>query len=72
MVKRRTIKVAFIGGGSMGWAPKLVRDIIFKEGMEQIELEFALLDTNLTRAKAIKRIIDLSAYPVDSPAYNIL
>jgi alpha-galactosidase len=59
MAKRRAIKVAFIGGGSMGWAPKLVRDIIFKEGMEQIELEFALLDTNLTRAKAIKRIIDL-------------
>jgi hypothetical protein len=38
--KRRSVKVAFVGGGSMSWAPRLIRDIIFKDGMEQADLEF--------------------------------
>jgi alpha-galactosidase len=52
------VKIAFIGGGSLGWAPTLIRDIIFKQGMEQVAFEFALLDVDQPRARAIKRLFD--------------
>lgn len=40
------------------WAPRLIRDIICKDGMECVNLEFALLDTYLERADAIKSLFD--------------
>lgn len=55
----KTFKIAFIGGGSVGWTPTVIRDIIFKEGMETIALEFALLDSHLPRAEAIHRLFNV-------------
>ncbi len=56
---RKPTKVAFIGGGSQHWAPHLIRDLIFKEGLEKVQLELALLDLDLSRAQAIKRLFDV-------------
>ena len=59
MPNKRKLKVAFVGGGSLAWGPQLIRDIIFKQGMAQVELEFSLCDLNLARARAIKRLFDI-------------
>jgi len=56
---KRRIKIAFIGGGSENWAPTLIRDIVFKKGMEQVEIDFSLLDQSVERAGAIKRLFDV-------------
>jgi len=52
------VKIAFVGGGSQTWAPRLIRDIVFKKEMAKAELEIALLDTHAGRARAIKRLFD--------------
>lgn len=69
---RKQIKVAFIGGGSQNWAPGIIRDIIFKKGMEKTDLEFALLDVDAGRAGAIKRLFDvnLAEWKVDRVVLN--
>ncbi len=59
MPRERKTKVAFIGGGSQHWAPRLIRDLIFKEGLDEVQLELALLDRDLSRAQAIKRLFDV-------------
>jgi len=55
----RTVKICFIGGGSQNWAPSIVRDIIFKEGMEKVSLDLRLLDLDMPRAQAIKGLFDV-------------
>lgn len=54
----RRMKIAFVGGGSQTWAPQLVRDIVLKKEMAEADLEIALLDLNLPRARAIKHLFD--------------
>ena len=49
MAKR--VKIAMVGGGSYGWAPKLIRDVILTPGLEQSE--FRLLDLNLKAAHEV-------------------
>ncbi|MCX6993569.1 MAG: hypothetical protein NT011_10570 [Kiritimatiellaeota bacterium] len=51
---KKRIKVTLVGGGSQSWSPTIIRDIIFKPGMERAELEFRLLDLSLERARAIE------------------
>jgi alpha-galactosidase len=55
----RRVKIAFVGGGSQSWAPRLIRDIVFQHELKQAELEIALLDPNVGRARAIKRLFDV-------------
>ena len=47
------IRIAYIGGGSQSWAPTILRDIIFKPGLERRELDIRLLDLSQPRARAI-------------------
>lgn len=54
----RKIKIAFIGGGSQNWAPHIIRDIIFKSGMQRVHLDIHLLDIDMPRANAIKALFD--------------
>jgi len=56
---KKKIKIAFIGGGSTMWAPRLIRDIIFKPGLGETTLEFALLDIDLERALAVESLFDV-------------
>ena len=56
---RKHIKIAFIGGGSQSWAHTIIRDIVFKKGMDKAHVEFALLDTDMPRAKAIHRLFEV-------------
>jgi len=50
----RKIKIAFIGGGSLSWSANILRDIIFKEGLDQIELDIRLLDLDMSRAELVR------------------
>lgn len=52
----RPISIAFIGGGSQSWAPTIVRDIIFKQGLDKTGLEIRLWDLDMPRAKAIESL----------------
>ena len=65
---RKRVKLTLIGGGSQSWSPHIIRDIICKAGMERVDLEFALLDLDLARAEAIKRLFDvkLAEWKIDS------
>lgn len=54
----KSIKLCLIGGGSQHWSPKLIRDIIFKPGMENVAMEFVLLDPSRERAGAIQRLFE--------------
>jgi alpha-galactosidase/6-phospho-beta-glucosidase family protein len=45
----RRIEVAVVGGGSYGWMPTLMRDIILTPGLE--EVSFRLLDVNRRAAE---------------------
>ena len=53
---KRKVKICFIGGGSVTWTPNIVRDIIFKKGMERLQLDIQLLDTDLKAAKKIGKL----------------
>ncbi|MDO8587225.1 MAG: hypothetical protein Q7T82_09315 [Armatimonadota bacterium] len=59
MQHSETIKIAHIGGGSQNWAPTVIRDIIFKRGMERLRLDIRLLDIDAPRAKAIETLFDV-------------
>ncbi len=50
----KRIKVAFVGGGSFNWAPKILKDIMMKEELGGID--FYLLDRQLPNAEKIKRL----------------
>lgn len=51
---KRKVKIAIIGGGSFNWCPTIIRDTIQTEGFG--ELDFRLLDINLTAARRIARL----------------
>ena len=51
-------KITFIGGGSQSWGPHIVRDIIFKEGLNKVKINMVLHDIHEGRAKAIKKLFD--------------
>jgi alpha-galactosidase/6-phospho-beta-glucosidase family protein len=48
----KKIKLAFVGGGSYQWAPRIIKDILLKRDLE--EIQFYLLDKNLGSANKIK------------------
>lgn len=50
------IRIAFIGGGSQNWAPTIIRDIVFKPGLEEVELDIRLIDVSAARAQAIEAL----------------
>jgi alpha-galactosidase/6-phospho-beta-glucosidase family protein len=52
----QTLRIAYIGGGSQGWAPTILRDIIFKPGLDRCELDIRLLDLSRPRAQAIAEL----------------
>lgn len=54
--QKRRIKVAFVGAGGQNWTPPLIRDIIFKEGMERVDIDFYLLDVDAQRLQAIHEL----------------
>ncbi|MDP2990274.1 MAG: hypothetical protein Q8O57_06890, partial [Kiritimatiellota bacterium] len=64
---KKSVKVTLVGGGSQNWSPTIIRDIIFKPGMECAELEFRLLDLSLERARAIEALFraNLKAWKID-------
>ncbi len=53
---RKKIKIGFIGGGSQTWAPRIIRDIVCKPELENVEIEFALIEIHMGRAKAIHEL----------------
>ena len=68
----KQMKIAFVGGGSQTWAPTIIRDIIFKKGMERTDIEFALLDVDAGRAGAVKGLFDVkfAEWKVDRAVIN--
>jgi alpha-galactosidase len=50
----KKIKITVVGGGSQHWAPTIIRDIVFKPGMEKVRINLCLLDVHLPRARAIQ------------------
>jgi alpha-galactosidase/6-phospho-beta-glucosidase family protein len=63
----RTIKIAYIGGGSQNWGPSLIRDIIFRKGMEDAKLDIRLLDVHMGRAQAVQDLfkVKLKEWDID-------
>lgn len=51
-------KLCMVGGGSQNWSPTIIRDIVFKPGLEDVPLEFVLLDPSLERARSIQRMFE--------------
>jgi alpha-galactosidase/6-phospho-beta-glucosidase family protein len=56
---KQEIKIAFIGGGSQIWASTIIRDLIFKPGLDQVNLNLALLDTDRPRAQAVHELFEV-------------
>jgi galacturan 1,4-alpha-galacturonidase len=52
--EKRKIKIAFIGGGSLSWSANILRDIIFKEGLDELDLDIRLLDLDMPRAELVR------------------
>lgn len=50
---RKKIKIGFIGGGSQTWAPRIIRDIVCKPELQNVEIEIALVEIHMGRAQAI-------------------
>jgi alpha-galactosidase/6-phospho-beta-glucosidase family protein len=50
----KRIKLAFVGGGSYQWAPRIIKDIMLKKDLEAIA--FYLLDKNLESARTIQKL----------------
>ena len=53
---RKKIKIAFIGGGSQTWAPRIIRDIVWKTELQNVEIEIALIEIHMGRAKAVHEL----------------
>ena len=58
---RKRLAVTLVGGGSQNWTPKIIRDILFKPGLEEVPIEFRLLDTHSGRAKAMEALFKVKA-----------
>lgn len=65
----KKVKIGFVGGGSYGWAPALIRDIISAPNLE--DAEFRLYDTNLAAAELITRLGKKLAADWNKPAIFI-
>jgi alpha-galactosidase/6-phospho-beta-glucosidase family protein len=52
----KKIKIGFIGGGSQTWAPYIIRDIVNKPELGNVEMEIALVEIHMGRAKAIEAL----------------
>jgi alpha-galactosidase/6-phospho-beta-glucosidase family protein len=52
----KRIKLAYVGGGSYQWAPRIIKDLMLKE--ELTAIDFVLLDKDLARAADIKRLCE--------------
>lgn len=50
----KRLKLAFVGGGSYTWAPRIIKDIMLKKTLAAID--FFLLDTDASRAAHIGRL----------------
>jgi alpha-galactosidase/6-phospho-beta-glucosidase family protein len=50
----KKIKIGYIGGGSYSWTPHIVRDIVFKPGLEEVELDIHLMDIDMHRAETVR------------------
>ena len=53
MKKQRPIKIVFVGGGSVAWAPQLIRDILATNGLKEVEL--VLWDSDRIAAERIRQ-----------------
>ena len=53
---RKKVKVAFIGGGSQTWGPNIIRDLVCKPELQNVEMEIALIDIHMGRAQAIHEL----------------
>lgn len=53
---RRKIKIAYIGGGSQTWGPKIIRDIVCKPGLQNVEMDIYLLEIHQGRALAMHEL----------------
>ena len=60
-----SVKIAFIGAGSLGFTRRLVRDVLSFETLEDADLW--LMDIDVERLdfadQAVRRIAELGAYP---------
>jgi alpha-galactosidase/6-phospho-beta-glucosidase family protein len=73
----KEIKIAMIGGGSQIWSPNIIRDLVLKPGLDQVNLNLALLDIDLPRANAIHALFEAKlsewgvnwakTWPTDNP-----
>ncbi len=52
----KVVRVVFIGGGSQNWAPTIIRDIVLKPGMEEVDFDIRLVDPSDDRARAIEAL----------------
>jgi len=52
MAKDERIKIAWVGGGSYNWGPRLLRDIILTEGLQESELHLLDIDGRAAREMA--------------------
>lgn len=50
----KKVKITLVGGGSVNWSPKLINDLMLKEGLEKAE--FILLDIDLPAAEKIAQL----------------
>ena len=51
----RQPKIVMIGGGSYGWAPNIVKDMMLTEGLG--EAQFVLYDSNRSAAELVARVL---------------
>ena len=51
---KKKVKICFVGGGSYGWGPGLIRDTICRPEFQ--EVEFRIYDINLSAAKLIAQV----------------
>lgn len=56
---RTRVQITLVGGGSQSWSPHILRDIVCKEGMERVGLDLVLLDIDMPRAEAIRRLVEV-------------
>lgn len=53
---RKRIKIGFIGGGSQTWAPRIIRDIVLKPELQNVEMDIALIEIHMGRAQAVHEL----------------
>ncbi len=51
---KKKIKIGYIGGGSQTWSPYIIRDMVNKPELSNVEMEIALVEIHWGRAKAME------------------